>query len=154
MSKKRKPASATWDCLPVMGRDGADLISLNTLDAALNRGTLTDSQRRQLLDVIDHVRSQIRLAHQGPRRGRPVDPHLMLLVGVVGVLIEKHGIKKDAAVSAMVREDAGTEEERRKRQAVIYRAHTAHKASGETFRASPRFVNAALARINPERNRK
>ena len=149
---KAKPKRSTVDEVWLMGSEGADVISLKRLEAVVRVAPLADRPKRELLDLINYVRVQETEKKRIHRR--PIDQQRRLCAGIVGVLIEKHGIKKDAAVSAMVREGVGTEEERRKRRAVIYRAHTAQKASGETIRVLQSYVNAALALINPPRNRK
>lgn len=151
MSKKAK---AKPDELWLIRSEGADVINLGRLETDVRGAKLDATRKRELLDLINYVRTQEALKNQVTRRGPKIDPQRRLCAGIVGVLIEKHGIKKDAAVSAMVNLKAGTEDQRRKRRGAIYRAHTELNASGENIRVPERLVNAALARINPEKNRK
>ena len=151
MSKKAK---ARPDEIWLMGSEGADIINLGRLETVVRGAQLGDAPKRELIDLIGYVRTQEARKNEATRRGPKIDQHLRLCVVIVGALIEKHGIKKEAAVSAMVREGAGTEEERRKRRSAIYRAHTALNATGKKFYAPERLVNAALDRLDPSRNRK
>jgi hypothetical protein len=77
-----------------------------------------------------------------------------IVVDIVRVLHDQRGIKLAAAVSAMVREDVGTEDSRRKLRQNIERAYRASKSSARQALARATDVAEALARINPPKNRK
>ncbi len=142
MSTKEKP-----DELWLMGAEGADVINLGRLEAVVKRSQLDATTKCELLDVINYVRTQMARNSKAPRRGPKIDPQLRLCAVIVGTLIEKYNIKKEAAVSAVVCENAGTEEERRKRRAAIYRAHTKLNAAGQKFTVSALLVKKALDRL-------
>ncbi len=141
----------------VKGSGGGFVLSLYRLEqieAALRRGDpLDDRARRDVLRLIDHVAFR-HLQETWSHRGRRADPTMKLCAAIVHELHAHHGIKIEAAVSAMVREDFGTEDARRKLRQNIERAHRTLNASGTKYPVAERLVREALARINPPQDRK
>ena len=143
----------------VKGSDGRYILSLYRLkqiEDALRRGDpLDDRARAHVLELLDYVATlHNNEACRGagrPKRFTTMD----IAVDIVRVLHDQRGIKLAAAVSAMVLENVGTEDSRRKLRQNIERAYrAAKKNSGRQPLAAAKDVEEALARINPPQNRK
>jgi len=142
----------------VKGSDGRHILSLYRLEqieAAIKRGDpLDDRARGHVLELIDYVGFIHAKEMWSSRRGRETDLTMKLCAVIVYELHTRHGIKVETAVSAMVREDFGTEDSRRKLRQNVARAYRTFRASGTKYPVSERLVLEALARINPPQNRK
>lgn len=113
-----------------MGDDGR----LRELREALIFGDPLDERARlDLLAILERA---------GPerRRGRPADKRLRLRAGIVGALVEKHGMPPKAALCAAA-PDASERE-----WTNIERTYRAMRATGDTVHVPERLVREALRR--------
>lgn len=139
--------------------DEAPIPSVERLDAmvaALKADDPLDAgTRRELIELLDYLAFK-QVSQTWRHRGRDTDPTMRLCSAIVLELHERHGVKVEAAVSAMVRNDVGTEDSRRKLRQNIERAYRSLKASGVAYPVSERYVLDALKRlrIDPAQNRK
>lgn len=155
-SRKREPRPLDSDALFIEDSTGNQSLSLGRLDqieAALRRGDSLDDLRDELIQLVDWVAFDL-VMEKSAHRGRPTNYVLKSCAAIVRELHTRHGIKLDAAVSAMVRRDVGTENSRRKLRQNIERAYRNLKAGGDNILVSEKQVLDALARINPQQNRK
>ena len=140
------------DVLFIMDADGNSIPSVVRLDQIANTlrggGTLDNGLRRELIELVEYAAFK-QVQKSWIHSGRQVDPTMRLCAAIVYQLHTHHGIKVLAAVSAMVREDIGTEESRRKLRQNVKRAYQSLKASGEKYPVNERVVLEALTRINP-----
>lgn len=132
---------------PALLDDVGDLsmVRLEEIEAELRSGGEIDARTRsELLDMLDWLAFQ----HREARLGRHTGIVVPFCARVVYELHKRHGVKVAAAVSAMVRNDVGTEESRRKLAQNIERAYSKIARSGDRISVSERVVSEALARIN------
>lgn len=124
-----------------------------SIDAVRTADQLSAEQRAGIASALDYLYMRLLREELGKRRGPPRNDFIALLASVVGALVERHGVKVAAAASAMVREDADSEE-RRKLQQLIERTYRKLKAAGRLGDVADDLVQAALGRLNPPRKRK
>lgn len=103
-------------------------------EAILWNDPLSESQRLELLGVLDYLSTQ-------RARGRPADQALRNRAGVVGVLRDRHGLPLKVAIYAAAPDASEREHES------VKRTYHALRSSGEAVRVPERLVRDALARL-------
>lgn len=120
---------------------------LQEIETALrDKRALSADDRADMLELL----GWIALDQVTRKPGRRTSASTDLCASVVRELHQRHGVKLAAAVSAMVREDVGTEESRRRMRQNIERAYRKLKASNRLYQVSERAVLDALERVNPK----
>jgi hypothetical protein len=136
----------------VKGAGGRSVISigrLEAIEASVRRGDALDTRAQtHIVQLIDYVIG-MHAVESGQRAGRPTNSTIQLCAAIVRELHVNHGIKVQAAVSAMVREDFGTEDSRNKARQNVERAYRKLSASKKKYPVNERLVREALERINP-----
>jgi hypothetical protein len=135
------------------GQEAPSYKKLNEAIAALKCDEpISREMREYVACVLDYLYVWLHIEEREHTRGRRENIIVTMLAWAVKELHDKHHIKIAAAVSAMVREDFGTEGSRRKARQNIERAYRKIKnrmpyPGGE----GSRVVLDALARINPRK---
>lgn len=134
------------------GDDVPSLDGLNALLNALHRGDAVN--RAEITGLLEFLWISLLIEEDRHKLGRPKNSITELSASVVNELHEQHGVKVAAAASAMVREDRGTDDSRRKLAQSIERTYRKMKAAGNGFGlVSEDLVRGALARLNPRRRK-